>query len=114
MKKLKLNKKERPWVKYYNKDRIKPNLTYSNTSMTGYLLEAVSRFPEYIAYEYYGKTCTYTELYEKRISNLLQIYDKSARHRALFPSFIAKSYSTVTLLARFRGLSISQPRCSAT
>lgn len=65
MKKLKLNKKERPWVKYYNKDRIKPNLTYSNTSMVGYLLEAVSRFPEYIAYEYYGKTCTYRELYEK-------------------------------------------------
>lgn len=65
MKKLKLNKKERPWVKYYNKDRIKPNLTYSNTSMIGYLLEAVSRFPEYIAYEYYGKTCTYRELYEK-------------------------------------------------
>ena len=59
MKKSKLNNKERPWIKFYNKDRVTPNLTYSNTSMVGYLLEAVSRFPEYIAYEYYGKTCTY-------------------------------------------------------
>ena len=65
MKKSKLNNKERPWIKFYNKDRVTPNLTYSNTSMVGYLLEAVSRFPEYIAYEYYGKTCTYRELYEK-------------------------------------------------
>ena len=65
MKKSKLNSKERPWIRFYNKDRVKPNLTYSNTSIVGYLLETVSRFPEYIAYEYYGKTCTYRELYER-------------------------------------------------
>lgn len=64
MKKSKSNN-NRPWIKFYNKDKVKANLSYSNTSIVGYLLESVSRFPDNIAYEYYGKTCTYRELYEK-------------------------------------------------
>ena len=54
---------ERPWINFY-KEGVNPNLHYSKSSMVGYLLEAVARFPEYIAYEYYGNTKTYREFYE--------------------------------------------------
>ena len=62
MKKSKLI--ERPWINFY-KEGVNPNLNYSTTSMVGYLLDAVARFPEYIAYEYYGKNVTFRELYEE-------------------------------------------------
>ena len=55
---------DRPWVKFY-KPQVKANLTYSSSSMVGYLLDSVARFPEYIAYEYYGKNVTYREFYEE-------------------------------------------------
>ena len=64
MKKSKLKNNDRPWLNFY-KEGVLPNLTYSSGNMIGYLLEAVARFPEYIAYEYYGSTCTYRELYER-------------------------------------------------
>ncbi len=63
MKKSKLNL-NRPWIKYY-KEGVNPNLEYSSSSMVGYLLDSVARFPEYIAYEYYGNTVTYREFYEQ-------------------------------------------------
>ena len=63
MKKSKLNL-TRPWTKFY-KEGVSPTLQYSSSSMVGYLLDSVARFPEYIAYEYYGKTVTYRELYEQ-------------------------------------------------
>ncbi len=55
---------DRPWIKFY-KEGVSPNLNYSTSSMVGYLLDAVARFPEYIAYEYYGKTVTFREFYEE-------------------------------------------------
>lgn len=63
MKKSNVND-ERPWLKFY-KEGVNPNLNYSSSSMVGYLLDAVARFPEYTAYEYYGKTATFRELYEE-------------------------------------------------
>lgn len=38
---------------------------YCEGSMVGYLLEAVARHPEYLAYEYYSATCTFRSFYEK-------------------------------------------------
>lgn len=65
MKKSKLkNNEDRPWIKFY-KEGVNPNLDYTDASMVGYFLEAVSRFPQDVAYEFYGYTCTYRELYEK-------------------------------------------------
>lgn len=63
MKKLKQNL-NRPWINFY-KEGVSPNLDYSDSSMVGYLLEAIARFPEYIAYEYYGNSVTYREFYEQ-------------------------------------------------
>ena len=68
MKKSKLKnkntKQESPWVKYYP-EGTKQHLKYSESSMVGYLLESVARYPESIAYDFYGFTCTYRDLYEK-------------------------------------------------
>ena len=54
----------RPWINFY-KEGVSPNLDYSTSSMVGYLLDAVARFPEYIAYEYYGNSVTYRDFYEQ-------------------------------------------------
>ena len=73
MKKSKENKKnkknnenlrEKPWLKFYP-EGVTDNLNYSDAPMVGYLLEAVARYPESIAYDFYGYTCTYRDLYEK-------------------------------------------------
>lgn len=61
----KLNKKNNiktPWLKYY-KD-VPSHLNYPKGTMVGYFLEAVARFPEDIAIEYYGRTYTYRTFYE--------------------------------------------------
>ena len=63
MKRLKLNL-NRPWIKFY-KEGVSPTLEYSNESMVGYLLDSVARFPDYIAYEYYGNSVTYRDFYEQ-------------------------------------------------
>ena len=62
MKQSKLNN-DRPWIKFY-KEGVSPNLVYNKGSMVGMLLDAVARFPEYIAYEYYGKTVDFRSLYD--------------------------------------------------
>ena len=52
-----------PWTKYY-KNGVSEHLKYPNGTMVGYLLEAVARYPEDIAIEYYGRTYTYRAFYE--------------------------------------------------
>ncbi len=53
-----------PWIKYY-KSNVPAHLDYPGGSMVGYLLEAVARYPDYTAYEYYGATCSFRSFYEK-------------------------------------------------
>ena len=62
----KLNKKNNiktPWLKYY-KEGVPAYLNYPKGTMVGYFLEAVARYPENIAIEYYGRTYTYRAFYE--------------------------------------------------
>lgn len=62
----KLNKKNNiktPWLKYY-KEGVPARLNYPKGTMVGYFLEAVARYPENIAIEYYGRTYTYRAFYE--------------------------------------------------
>ena len=62
----KLNKKNNiktPWLKYY-KEGEPAHLNYPKGTMVGYFLEAVARYPENIAIEYYGRTYTYRAFYE--------------------------------------------------
>lgn len=65
-KQKKLNKKNNiktPWLKYY-KEGVPAHLNYPKGTMVGYFLEAVARYPENIAIEYYGRTYTYRAFYE--------------------------------------------------
>ena len=75
MQKSKLNNKElklkgkkgvieHPWEKFYP-EGVTCDLAYPETTMVGYLLDSVSRFPENIAMEFYGSSYTYRELYER-------------------------------------------------
>ena len=65
MKRLKSkNNNNTPWIKFYN-EGVSSNIKYTDASMVGYLLETVSKYPTEIAYEFYGYTCTYRELYSK-------------------------------------------------
>lgn len=62
----KLNKKNNiktPWLKYY-KEGVPAHLNYPKGTMVGYFLEAVARYPENIAIEYYRRTYTYRAFYE--------------------------------------------------
>ena len=62
--KLKNKKIDNIWTQFYP-EGVGANLKYSDATMVGYLLEAVARFPESTAYDFYGYTCTYRELYER-------------------------------------------------
>jgi len=53
-----------PWTKFY-KENVPVNLQYPDGTMVGLLLEAVARYPDQIAYEYFGATCNYRSFYEK-------------------------------------------------
>lgn len=63
-KEKKKNKYYAPWTAFYKED-VPAHLEYPKTTMVGFLLEAVSRYPDYTAYEYYGATCNYRSFYEK-------------------------------------------------
>ena len=53
-----------PWEKFYP-EGVTSDLVFPETTMVGYFLDSVSRYPENIAMEFYGSTYTYRELYER-------------------------------------------------
>lgn len=63
-KEKKKNKDKTPWIKFY-KENVPAHLEYPKGTMVGLLLEAVARYPEYTAYEYFGATCNYRNFYER-------------------------------------------------
>lgn len=52
-----------PWEQFYP-EGVTSDLVYPENTMVGYLLDSVSRYPEYPALEFYGSTYSYRELYE--------------------------------------------------
>ena len=62
-KQAKLDKKLRPWLKYY--DGYDANLKYPDYSMVDMIIESASKWPNNIAYVYYGSKVTYAEFVEK-------------------------------------------------
>ena len=58
-----LKNKELPWEKFYP-EGVSSDMAFPETTMVGYFLDSVSRYPENIAMEFYGSTYTYRELYE--------------------------------------------------
>lgn len=59
----KLDKIERPWLDYYTD--CPANLEYSDSSMVSQVLESANKWPNNMAYSYYGSKVTYREFIEK-------------------------------------------------
>ena len=53
-----------PWVKYYP-EGASYHLNYPKCTMVGYFLEAVARYPESTCIEYFGRTYTFREFFER-------------------------------------------------
>ncbi|MDD2208373.1 MAG: class I adenylate-forming enzyme family protein [Bacilli bacterium] len=54
-----------PWYKQYEEANIPKSINYPKKTLYEMLEETASIYPSYLAYEYYGKKCTYAELIEK-------------------------------------------------
>lgn len=66
MKKLKskkLDRLERPWLDYYTD--CSANLEYTELAMVDQVIESANKWPDNIAYTYYGSKVTYKEFVEK-------------------------------------------------
>ena len=62
-KQAKLDKKLRPWLKYYGD--VPANLEYPDYSLVEMVMESAKKWPNNIAYSYYGNKVTYTSFIEK-------------------------------------------------
>ena len=52
-----------PWTKYYGD--VPANLNYFQGTLAEMIENSANKYPELIAYEYYGLNCTYREFYKK-------------------------------------------------
>lgn len=60
---MKLDKEERPWIYYYN--NIPANLEYPNCSMVDKILDTAEKYPNNMAYSYYGTKVAYKNFVQK-------------------------------------------------
>ena len=51
----KLDKEQRPWLDYYKADNIEANLEYPDYSIVDMLFETAEKYPNNMAFSYYGK-----------------------------------------------------------
>lgn len=71
---LKLDRQMRPWLKYYG--NIPANLEYPDYSMVDMIIDAAQKYPDNIAYTYYGSKVTFKEFVQriKRTAKALKNY----------------------------------------
>ena len=60
---LKLDRQMRPWLKYYG--NIPANLEYPDYSMVDMIIDAAQKYPDNIAYTYYGSKVTFKEFVQR-------------------------------------------------
>ena len=74
---MKINRKKdtRRWLNKY-KDGVRPNLEYPDTSIIDAVISVAKKYPEYNAYEYFGKKVTYRQFIDqiKIIAKCLKNY----------------------------------------
>ena len=61
----KLDKELRPWLDYYKEDGIEANLEYPEYSLSDMLFEAAEKYPNNMAFYYYGKRVNFHDFAEK-------------------------------------------------
>ena len=56
---------ERPWLKFYEEENIPGNLEYPDCSMVEMVLQSAKKWPDNVAYSYYGHKVTYKNFVKK-------------------------------------------------
>lgn len=56
---------ERPWLKYYDEEGLPVNLEYPDCSMVDMVLQSAERWPDNMAYSYYGHKVTFKNFVKK-------------------------------------------------
>lgn len=56
---------ERPWLKYYDEEGLPANLEYPDCSMVDMVLQGAERWPDNMAYSYYGHKVTFKNFVKK-------------------------------------------------
>ena len=65
MKHTKKDYEERPWLKYYDEDNIPANIEYPDCSMVDMVMQSAEKWPDNVAYSYYGHKVTYKNFVKK-------------------------------------------------
>ena len=55
----------RPWLEYYKEDNIPSSLDYPDCSMVDMVLQSAEKWPDNVAYSYYGHKVTYKNFVKK-------------------------------------------------
>ena len=65
MKNAKKDYEERPWLKFYEEENIPGNLEYPDCSMVDMIMQSAEKWPDNVAYIYYGHKVTYKNFVKK-------------------------------------------------
>lgn len=65
MRKSDKKSKERPWLEFYDEDGIPSHIEYPDCSMVDMVLQSAEKWPDNIAYTYYGHKVTYKNFVKK-------------------------------------------------
>ena len=65
MKKSDKKSKERPWLDFFDEDGIPSHIEYPDCSMVDMVLQSAEKWPDNIAYTYYGHKVTYKNFVKK-------------------------------------------------
>ena len=65
MKYTKKDYEERPWLKFYEEENIPGNIEYPDCSMVDMVMQSAEKWPDNVAYSYYGHKVTYKNFVKK-------------------------------------------------
>lgn len=65
MKKTKKEYKERPWLEFYDEEGIPSSIEYPDCSMVDMIIQSAEKWPDNVAYTYYGHKVTYKNFVKK-------------------------------------------------
>ena len=65
MKKTKKDYKGRPWLKFYEEEGISSSIEYPDCSMVDMIMQSAEKWPDNVAYSYYGHKITYKNFVKK-------------------------------------------------
>lgn len=65
MKYTKKDYENRPWLKYYEEENIASSMEYPDCSMVDMIMQSAEKWPDNVAYSYYGHKVTYKNFVKK-------------------------------------------------